>query len=245
MADQEENELGRLLGQLTAKYDLQAPDESEPWRLWGYDTFDRSDYPMGHFARGYDALLYAYHRLQTLDNGGGDGGQLRGGIQDRIYLLCPGGEVHRIFPWWHPMPFYLSERTVAARQTGVVLREADAREAIRFFGRSQWCVVTAGRAWLLHEDPPPSGEGEPRLERAESYDLDLPVYEREPEHVVGRHIVEESAKNALAQLDRAYHEWRKLAEVATAELCFEIVAEDDISVRGASEESDRAAEESP
>jgi hypothetical protein len=81
----------------------------EFWRLEGYDTFSGEEYPLGKHPGGDDyqpiydsyeaARADALRRLEELDrtqpNAGGQGPL---GIQDRVYIVHPGGRKERVMP---------------------------------------------------------------------------------------------------------------------------------------------------
>jgi hypothetical protein len=63
------------------------------WKIEGYDTFSCESYALGgNYASGAAAEIAAWKRLRELEitqphvNSGG-----QGGIQDRVYIICPDG----------------------------------------------------------------------------------------------------------------------------------------------------------
>lgn len=205
-------------------------EDPDGWSLTGHDAFEGSSYPMGRFPNAEKAREYALARLREMDlaSRGNDGGQVRGGIQDRIYLIYHReGRSERIFPPTHPMPIHLAERSIAPER--VVLRHADARAAIDFFARSTWCVVTRVETWILRET---GGSLETGLERASDLDGPRRTYHLPVGHADSRHIVHDSAAMAHQDITRAYEGWRKRRGAEDTDVCFEITAQDEIPVRG-------------
>lgn len=74
--------------------------QNRKWKLQGYDTFAREDYPLkGEFATEADAIQAAKTYLAELErdqptalSGGQDG------IQDRVYVIRPDGTSFRVMP---------------------------------------------------------------------------------------------------------------------------------------------------
>lgn len=200
------------------------------WSLSGHDTFEGSAYPMGGFASAEEARAYALRVLRDSDlaSRGGDGGQVRGGIQDRIFLIDHReGCSERILPPSHPMPVYLAERSVSAEH--VILRHADARSAVDFFSRSASCVIIQVEAWILRESA--SESSEPSLVRAAEMDGRPHHYHLTAAQMDSRHVVRESAGVAHRDITDAYERWRKQHGTEDTEICFAIVAQDLIPVR--------------
>lgn len=205
-------------------------DMADRWSLSGYDAFEGSGYPMGRFASAAEARAYALQLLRDRDlaSRGGDGGQLRGGIQDRIFLIDHlEASTERILPPSHPMPIFLAERSVSPEH--VVLRHADARSAVDFFSRSTSCVVIRVEAWILRESA--SESPAPTLVRAAEMDGRPRDYHLPAGHMDSRHVVRESAGMAHRDLTDAYERWRKQRGAEDTEICFAIVAQDEIPVR--------------
>lgn len=85
------------------------------WKLAGYDAFDGEWYPLGEYTKAdgstidglkpeyateAEARADATKRLAELERtqpAASSGGQAMGGIQDRVYLVHPGGRRERIF----------------------------------------------------------------------------------------------------------------------------------------------------
>jgi hypothetical protein len=67
------------------------------WRLEGYDTFARESYPLeGEYDSEAEAIAAADARLKELERAqpsSVSGGQ--GGIQDRVYVVSPSGQLWR------------------------------------------------------------------------------------------------------------------------------------------------------
>lgn len=213
---------------------MSAPAASDDWGLSGYDAFDHSDYPMGRFPSEAEARAHALERLRSMDlsSRGGDGGQVRGGIQDRIFLIhYREGRSERILPPTHPVPIYLAERSLVSAR--VVLRHADARAAVDFFGRSQSCVVTRVKVWLLREARATAGAGAPEVVRAEALDRSTYAHQLSAMHrndVDTRHMVRANAARTHRELTEAYEAWRRSPAAAETEICFELVVQDDVRV---------------
>jgi hypothetical protein len=72
--------------------------QSGKWKLQGYDTFAREDYPLdGEFDTEADAIAAAQSRLADLERAqpsASSGGQ--DGIQDRVYVIRPDGTLFRV-----------------------------------------------------------------------------------------------------------------------------------------------------
>ena len=70
------------------------------WKLQGYDTFSREDYPLpGEYETEDEALAAAHERLEHLEKtqpSRTSGGQ--GGIQDQVYVVRPDGTMFRVWP---------------------------------------------------------------------------------------------------------------------------------------------------
>lgn len=70
------------------------------WRLLGYDTFAREEYPLpGEYDSEAEAVNGAMKRLEEMEklqpshhSGGQDG------IQDRVYVIRPDGTIFRVLP---------------------------------------------------------------------------------------------------------------------------------------------------
>jgi len=70
------------------------------WKLQGYDTFAREEYPLpGEYDTEEAAVAAARERLEYLERtqpSQTSGGQA--GIQDRVYVICPDGARFRVWP---------------------------------------------------------------------------------------------------------------------------------------------------
>jgi hypothetical protein len=72
------------------------------WKLQGYDTFAREDYPVpGEYRSEAEAQKAARKRLELLEQrqpSASSGGQKPDGIQDRVYIIRPDGTGYRYLP---------------------------------------------------------------------------------------------------------------------------------------------------
>jgi len=78
------------------------------WKLEGYDTFEGEEYPLGaesglqeSYATYEEALSDARSHLSVIERQqptASSGGQEYEGIQDRVYVVHPGGRRERVFP---------------------------------------------------------------------------------------------------------------------------------------------------
>lgn len=84
---------------------MTAAPPGEHWRLEGYDVFSDEEYPLGGYKSDYrpfyssyeEALRDARRRLAELNSSQPDaGGQAPDGIQDRVYIVHPGGRKERV-----------------------------------------------------------------------------------------------------------------------------------------------------
>ena len=73
--------------------------DDRSWRLQGFDTFAGEWYPLaGSYASRAEAEQAALQRLDELERSqpsAHSGGQGAGGIQDRVYVVAPGGDMYR------------------------------------------------------------------------------------------------------------------------------------------------------